>query len=308
MVFIESRLLTKEDGMRGIVLAGGSGSRLHPLTLGVSKQLLPVYDKPAIFYPISVLMLAGIREILIISTPRDLPLIQNLLGDGSRLGVHFEYKVQQSPRGIAEAFLVGESFIAGHEVALILGDNFFFGNSLQNGLNEGAKLKSGALVFAHHVTEPQNFGVIEIDAQKNPIGIEEKPLKPKSNWVVTGLYFYDRNVLGIAKALKPSSRGELEITDINKVYLDGKQLKVNFLGRGIAWLDAGTPDSLLETSQFVQTIEKRQGFKIACLEEIALVRNFITADQFSTLAKNYSKCVYGDYLRSIAGNLEALSS
>lgn len=294
--------------MRGIVLAGGSGSRLHPLTLGVSKQLLPVYDKPAIYYPISVLMLAGIREILIISTPRDLPLIQNLMGDGSRLGVHFEYRVQQAPKGIAEAFLVGESFIAGHEVALILGDNFFFGNSLQANLAEAARIKNGAQVFAHHVTDPQNFGVLEFDSNKKAIGIEEKPEKPRSNWVATGLYFYDRQVLQIAKSVKPSSRGELEITDVNRVYLEKNQLNVSFLGRGVAWLDAGTPDSLLDASQFVQTIEKRQGFKIACLEEIALLKNFITPAQFSALAKTYSKCLYGDYLRSIAANAEAISS
>lgn len=293
--------------MKGIVLAGGSGTRLQPITAGVSKQLLPIYDKPAIYYPISVLMLAGIRELLIISTPRDLPLIRNLLGDGSNLGVNFHYQVQPEPKGIAQAFLVGEKFIGSKEVALILGDNFFFGNSLHDSLNEAAKIKEGAHLFAHHVTDPQNFGVLELDARKKIVSIEEKPLKPKSNWVATGLYFYDREVVEVAKSLKPSSRGELEITDVNRVYLKNRTLKVSFLGRGVAWLDAGNPDSLLDTSHFVQTIEKRQGFKIACLEEIALTMNFISPQQFLAIAHHYPRCLYGDYLRTIAAGLEVRS-
>lgn len=285
--------------MKGIVLAGGSGTRLHPVTHGVSKQLLPVYDKPAIYYPISVLMLSGIRDILIISTPRDLPLIKNLLGDGKTIGVHFSYQEQARPEGIAQAFILGESFIKQDKVALVLGDNFFFGNSLPTNLMAAAGLQSGAEVFAHHVSDPQNYGVLEMDSKKNAIGIEEKPKNPKSNWVITGLYFYDNSVVEISKGLKPSARGELEITDVNKIFLEQRKLKVNFLGRGIAWLDTGTPDSLIETSQFVQAIEKRQGFKIGCLEEIALSKGFISQEQFAQIADNYSRCPYGDYLRAV---------
>lgn len=290
--------------MKGIVLAGGSGTRLHPLTQGVSKQLLPIYDKPAIYYPISILMLSGIREILIISTPRDLPIIEKLMGDGSQFGVEFTYQIQNEPKGIAEAFLLNPTFTKNSKLALILGDNFFFGNSLQANLAEAANIQSGAEIFAHHVTDPHKFGVLEFNSENRIVGIEEKPSQPKSNWVVTGLYFYDQQVTDLAKTLKPSMRGELEITDLNKIYLEKNQLKVNFLGRGIAWLDAGTPDSLLDTSQFVQTIEKRQGFKIGCLEEIALLKKFISKDKFAEIAASYSRCAYGDYLRMMVDSKE----
>lgn len=289
--------------MKGIILAGGNGTRLHPLTKGVSKQLLPIYDKPAIYYPLSVMMLAGIQDILIISSPRDLPLIRNLLGDGKSIGIDLNYCVQEKPEGIAQSFILGENFIGTSPVCLILGDNFFFGNSMQAYLAEARSLSSGAHVFAQHVSDPQSFGVLEFDREWKVVGIEEKPIQPKSNWVVTGLYFYDNQVVKYAKSLTPSKRGELEITDINKIYLQKSQLKVTRMGRGIAWLDSGTPDSLLDTSQFVQAIEKRQGFKIACLEEIALLKNFITKAQFKNLAAEYGKCSYGDYLRSLAQEL-----
>lgn len=291
--------------MKGIVLAGGSGTRLLPLTNGVSKQLLPVYDKPAIYYPISVLMLAGIREIMIISSPRDLPLIKNLMGDGKNLGVQFSYCVQQEPKGIAQAFTLCESFIGSDPVCLILGDNFFFGSAMQNFLAEASLTKSGAHVFAHTVTDPKSFGVLEFGENWKPLKIVEKPENPRSNWVLTGLYFYDNEVVKHTKALKPSARGELEITDINQIYLKQGSLKVTRMGRGIAWLDAGTPDSLLDASQFVQAIEKRQGFKIACLEEIALFKKFITHDQFTKIANGYGKCGYGDYLRGLLNQLHS---
>jgi glucose-1-phosphate thymidylyltransferase len=284
--------------MKGIVLAGGSGTRLYPSTKSVSKQLLPVYDKPTIYYPISILMLAGIKDILIISTPRDLPMIQELMGDGSQLGVKFSYEAQPKPEGIAQAFLIGEKFIAGEACALILGDNLFYGHDVPQMLEKAMAQPEGATVFAYHVHDPERYGVVEFDSAGKALTIEEKPKAPKSNWAVTGLYFYDKNVTAYAKALKPSARGELEITDLNKVYLSKSRLLVEKFGRGVAWLDTGTHDSLLSSSQFVQTIEERQGLKIACLEEIALMMNFISKSQFTALAENYPNSSYGTYLRN----------
>jgi glucose-1-phosphate thymidylyltransferase len=285
--------------MKGILLAGGSGSRLYPLTRSVSKQLLPVYDKPVIFYPLSILMLAGIRDILIISTPRDTPRIEELLGDGSQLGLSLSYKVQPNPAGIAQAFLLGEDFIAHTPVCLILGDNIFFGHDLMPVLVDSARLKKGARVFAYHVHDPERFGVVEFDKTLRALSLEEKPKKPRSNWAVTGLYFYDARVVEMTKKLKPSARGELEITDVNLQYLAAGQLTVTPLGRGVAWLDAGTFESLLSSSLFVQTLEQRQGLKIACIEEIALSKGFIDAAQFERLAELYGKSDYGDYLRRV---------
>lgn len=285
--------------MRGIVLAGGSGTRLYPSTKSVSKQLLPVYDKPTIYYPISVLMLAGIRDILVISTPRDLPLIEDLLGDGSQLGVHFQYQVQNKPEGIAQAFLIGEKFIDQKSCALILGDNLFYGHDVPQMLERAAAEKSGATVFAYHVSDPERYGVVEFDSLGKACSIEEKPLQPKSNWAVTGLYFYDDQVVRHAKSLKPSRRGELEISDLNKIYLVNGQLRVERFGRGVAWLDTGTHDSLLSSSSFVQTIEERQGLKIACLEEIAWTRGFIDQRKFVSLAESYPDSSYGRYLRDL---------
>lgn len=282
--------------MKGLVLAGGSGTRLYPLTRSVSKQLLPVYDKPAIYYPLSILMLAGIREILIISTPRDLPLIEDLLGDGSRIGISLSYKVQPNPGGIGQAFLIGEDFIDREPVCLILGDNIFFGHDLMPLLVESAGLVSGARVFAYHVNDPERFGVVEFDKSFRALSLEEKPKKPASNWAVTGLYFYDNTVVDIAKSLKPSTRGELEITDVNLAYLKRNQLTVTPLGRGVAWLDSGTADALLSSSLFVQTLEQRQGLKIACLEEIALIKGFIGITQMERLAHECAQTDYGRYL------------
>ncbi len=282
--------------MKGIILAGGSGSRLYPLTRTVSKQLLPVYDKPVIYYPLSVLMLAGIRDILIISTPRDLPLIEELLGDGGQLGLSISYQVQSSPGGIAQAFLIGADFIGGRPVCLILGDNIFFGHDLVPVLAASARLESGARVFAYHVHDPQRFGVVEFDEKHRAVSLEEKPKQPRSNWAVTGLYFYDGRVVGIAKTQKPSARGELEITDVNRAYLDAGQLTVIPLGRGVAWLDTGTQDSLLASSLFVQTLEQRQGLKIACIEEVALLKGFIDPAQFERLAASCGQSDYGRYL------------
>lgn len=285
--------------MKAIVLAGGSGSRLYPSTKSLSKQLLPVYDKPTIYYPISSMMLAGLTDILIISTPRDIPMIQDLLGDGSDIGVKFSYAVQPEPKGISQAFLIGEKFINGDSCALILGDNLFYGNDLAAHMIEATKQKSGATVFAYHVNDPERYGVVDFDKSGKAVSIEEKPKDPKSNWAVTGLYFYDSNVVEYVKTLKPSKRGELEITDLNKMYLEKGTLSVKTLGRGTAWLDTGTHESLLSSSTFVQTIELRQGLKIACLEEIAYFMKYITLDQLANLAEKYPTSSYGVYLKNL---------
>jgi glucose-1-phosphate thymidylyltransferase len=285
--------------MKGIILAGGSGTRLLPLTKSISKQILPVYDKPMIYYPLSLLMLAGIKDILIISTPRDLPMIEGVLGDGSELGISLSYKEQPSPDGIAQSFILGEEFIGDSPVCLILGDNIFYGHDLVPHLEKAAALKDGACIFAYHVSDPERYGVVAFDREGRALSIEEKPQQPKSSWAVTGLYFYDNEVIKIAKSLKPSARGELEITDVNKVYLEQKALKVELLGRGVAWLDTGTVDSLLAAGQFVQTLEARQGLKVACIEEIAYRKGFITSAQLEALAKGCGKNDYGKYLQMV---------
>jgi glucose-1-phosphate thymidylyltransferase len=282
--------------MKGIILAGGAGTRLYPLTRCISKQLLPVYDKPTIYYPLSALMLAGIREVLIISTPRDLPRIQELFGDGAQLGMRFAYKEQPAPNGIAQAFVLGAEFIGRDPVCLILGDNIFYGHDLTGMLEDSAGVRIGARVFAYQVKDPERYGVVEFDQSFKALSIEEKPKKPRSNWAVTGLYFYDNAVVDIAKNLKPSARGEYEITDVNKAYLDRGQLQVQCMGRGVAWLDTGTYDSLLSSSQFVQTLEERQGLKVACIEEIAFLKKFIDAEQLKKLAEQAGKSEYAQYL------------
>lgn len=284
--------------MKGIILAGGSGTRLHPLTLAISKQLMPIYDKPMIYYPLSVLMNAGIREILIISTPHDMPLFQKLLGDGKKYGCRFEYKIQETPNGLAQAFVIGEEFIGTAPVALILGDNIFYGVGMGNLLSEHLHPEGGA-VFAYHVSDPERYGVVEFDAQFNAVSIEEKPKQPKSNYAVPGLYFYNNDVVEIAKSLKPSARGEYEITDVNAEYLRRGKLKVGVLNRGTAWLDTGTFASLMQAGQFVQVIEDRQGLKIGCIEEIAYRKGFITKDQLRELAQPLLKSGYGEYLLNI---------
>jgi len=285
--------------MKGIILAGGTGSRLYPITVGISKQLLPVYDKPMIYYPLSVLMLAGIRDILIISTPMDLPRFKEMLGDGTRMGVKFSYQVQEKPEGIAQAFILGEQFIGEDSVGLILGDNIYYGQGFSEKLKAAVETKSGATVFGYNVSDPERFGVVEFDQNMKAISIEEKPQLPKSNWAVTGLYFYDNDVIEIAKGIKPSARGELEITDVNKVYLERGDLHVGLLGRGFAWLDTGTQDSLLEASHFVQTVEKRQGLKIACPEEIAFRKGWLSKQDLLDSGERLKKSPYGQYLLNI---------
>lgn len=281
--------------MKGIILAGGSGTRLHPLTLAVSKQLMPVYDKPMVYYPLSILMMAGIKEILIISTPHDLPMFERLLGDGSRLGCKFSYKVQEVPNGLAQAFVLGEEFIGDDKVALVLGDNIFYGDGLAKLLRSNND-PDGGVVYAYHVHDPERYGVVDFDEDNNVLSIEEKPENPKSNYAVPGLYFYDNDVVEIAKGLKPSARGEYEITDVNKEYLKRGKLKVGILGRGTAWLDTGTFPSLMQAGQFVQVIEERQGLKIGCIEEIAYRMNFIDKDQLIEIAQPLVKSGYGKYL------------
>lgn len=290
--------------MRGIILAGGSGTRLHPVTQAVSKQLLPVYDKPMIYYPLSSLMQAGIRDILIISTPQDTPRFQQLLGDGSQWGLNLSYAVQQSPDGLAQAFIIGAEFIGNDSCALVLGDNVFHGSSLDKALKHAGEKKKGATVFAYSVNDPERYGVVEFDKNWQALSLEEKPKKPKSNYAVTGLYFYDNRVVDIAKQIKPSARGELEITDVNKQYLEWGDLSVEVFSRGLAWLDMGTHESLLQASMFIETIENRQGLKVACLEEIAFRNGFITEDVLAEAAEKYKKSGYGEYLQNILEHKE----
>jgi glucose-1-phosphate thymidylyltransferase len=285
---------------KGIILAGGSGTRLRPVTLATSKQLLPVYDKPMIYYPLSVLMLADIRDILVISTPRDTPMFRELLGDGSALGIAISYAIQETPRGLADAFLVGEKFLSGSPATLVLGDNIFYGHALIDLLGNVKRRDSGAVVFAYRVSDPQRYGVVEFDHNGRALSLEEKPLVPKSDWAVTGLYFYDKDVVEIAKSIRPSARGELEITDVNRIYLESGRLNVEKMGRGFAWLDTGTCDSLLEAGEFVRAIERRQGLKIACLEEISLSNGWIAADQVLAIGHSMRTTEYGQYLLQVA--------
>jgi len=286
--------------MKGIILAGGAGTRLYPITMSISKQIIPVYDKPMIYYPLSVLMLAGIREILIISTPTDIQLYEKLFGDGSQLGLNILYKIQPSPDGLAQAFILGEEFIGDDNVCMILGDNIFYGYNFREILEDAAKMEDGAMVFGYYVNDPERYGVVDFDNSGNVKSIEEKPVKPRSNYAVTGLYFYSNDVVEKAKNLKPSKRGELEITDLNKIYLKEERLKVKLLGRGFAWLDTGTHDSLLQASNFIATIEQRQGLKVSCIEEIAFKKGFIDKKQLVKLAEPLSKNQYGQYLLRLA--------
>ena len=291
--------------MRGIILAGGSGTRLHPMTLAMSKQLLPVYDKPMIYYPLSAAMLAGIRDILVITTPDDAPSFRRLLGTGAQWGLNLTYAEQPSPDGLAQAYIIGAEFVEGHNSALVLGDNIFYGHGLTENLQRAAARKTGATVFAYHVSDPERYGVVSFDASGRAVSLEEKPAKPKSNWAVTGLYFYDSNAPKYAAALKPSPRGELEITDLNRAYLDAGQLNVERLGRGFAWLDTGTPASLVEASEYVRVVEQRQGQRIACLEEIAFANGWIDAAHLRAVADKLAKSSYGAYLKKLLGEADA---
>jgi len=287
---------------KGIVLAGGSGSRLFPITEGTSKQLLPIYDKPMVYYSISVLMLSGIREILIISTPEDMPVYKRLLGNGSQFGIEFRYEIQKKPQGLAQAFLIGKNFIGNDNVSLVLGDNIFFGYGFSKKLHNAVSKESGATLFGYYVKNPEDFGVVEIDSNNKILSIEEKPIKPKSNYVLTGLYYYDNDVVSIAETIKPSSRGELEISDINKIYLNENKINLEILGRGFAWLDTGTHKSLIDAGKFVETVEDRQGLKIACLEEIAFRMGWISIEDLKNQAQKYIKSSYGQYIKSIYEN------